>query len=137
MDIVQQYVETTNGSQEEAYTFLRNNRRAVSKDLFKEMALNYRTYYHKDQHDRIYREYVNYICTKVKTHNSDLAIGYNIVCYVPISEERKEIIIDYLALRTGYNDIKSKIIQKSLVLNLIEKNILIKKRDEIPISRSV
>ncbi len=127
MDIISQFVETSNWDSREVFDFLVKHRRDVPLTLFKQFCLNYRTYFHSNKKDRIFRDYNKYILSKSSQHNSDLAISYNIVKYVHMDVERERVIVDFMADRLLKFDIKSHIVKKSLVLEIIEKTVLKKK----------
>jgi hypothetical protein len=127
MDIIHQFVETSNWNSKEVFEFIVENRRSIPLPLFKQFCLNYRTYFHPKKKDRIFRDYVKYVLSKSERHNSDIAISYNIVKYVGVDEERERVIIDFLAEQLIQIDIKSHVIKKSIVLSIVEKTVLKKK----------
>lgn len=127
MSIISQFIETSNWDASEVFYFLVKHRREVPVELFKQFCLNYRTYFHPNKKDRIFRDYNKYVLSKTTKHNSDLAISYNIVKHVQVDIERERIIIDFMAQRLLKYDIKSHVIKKSLVLDIVEKHILKKK----------
>ena len=127
MDIIDQFIATSNWNAQEVFEFLVTHRRKVPLELFKQFTLNYRTYFHPDKKDRIFSDFTKYVLSKTSQHNSDLAISYNIVKYVRIDTERERIIVDFMADRLLSIDVKSHIIKKSLVLDMVEKTILKKK----------
>ena len=127
MNIIDQFIETSNWNANEVFDFLVHNRRKVPAHLFKQFCLNYRTYFHSKNKDRIFKDYLKYVVTKNDKHNSDLAISYNIVKYVILDIEREKVVIDFMAGRLLKHDIKSHVIKKSLVLDIVEKTILKKK----------
>jgi hypothetical protein len=136
-DIIEKYTATTNLDAQEAFRFIVANKKKISRPLLKEMILNYRTYFKRDQKDRIVKDYKEYIIDKTTDHNSDLAIGYNIVKFVKVKEEKD--IIDYLYSRLADkidpNLAKIDFLKRRVVMEYIEKNVLIK--NEIPNSRSI
>jgi hypothetical protein len=127
MDIIDQFIETSNWDSREVYTFLVSHRRKVPRLLFKQFALNYRTYFHPQQRDRIFRDYTQLVMTKEQRHHSDLAIGYNIIKYVGVLPDQERVIIDFMATDLLKYNVSSHIIKKSLVLDIVEKRILKKK----------
>jgi len=96
MDIIRAYTETTNGTADVAFAFIRKHRRDVSRQLLHEMMLNYRSYFKPKQKDRIVQDYKKYIIGKTQKHKSDLVIGYNIVTMVRLPTRNEEYIVDYL-----------------------------------------
>ena len=127
MDIIDQFVATSNWNSKEVFEFLVKNRHQVPVHLFKQFCLNYRTYFHPKKKDRIFNDYVKYVLSKTEEHNSDLAISYNIVKYVIVDEDKERVIVDYMAKRLLKHNINSHIIKKSLVVDIVEKTILKKK----------
>ena len=127
MDIIDQFIETSNWDSREVYTFLVSHRRKVPRLLFKQFALNYRTYFHPQQRDRIFRDYTQLVMTKEQRHHSDLAIGYNIIKYVGVLPDQERVIIDFMATDLLKYNVSSHIIKKSLVLDIVVKRILKKK----------
>ena len=134
--MLEQYTQSTNLPESEAFAFLIENRKAIVNDLgravFKEMLLNYRTYFKTQNNDKIVDAYKQLIMTKTSVHTSDIAIGYNIVAYVNIDEQAETIIIDYM-----YNRLQAELpklnklthkLKKHFVMKYIETNILTKKR---------
>jgi hypothetical protein len=134
-NILSVYRDTTNLPAEEAYLFLYQNRKEIvmkyGLNTFREMALNYRTYFKKSSKQKIFNGYQKYIMTKSVLHKSDLSIGYNIITKVFMPMEQEQIIVDYLydrlqdqfpnAIRNNYK------LKKHFVLNYIEKNLLTRK----------
>ena len=132
MNYIQEYTQSTNDTAQEAFAFILTHRRDVSTQLLKEMMLNYRTYFKTEQKNRIVNDYKNLIINKEQQHNSDIAIGYNIVKYVQVSKELEQVVVDYLYSRVQEH-IDSKLasvyfLRKKSVLEYIEQNILIKRR---------
>lgn len=132
IDYIREYSRSTNDIGKEAFAFILMHRRDVSKTVLREMMLNYRTYFKTDQKDRIVNDYNCLIINKNQKHTSDIAIGYNIVKYVKINSTAEQRIIDYLHSRLNEH-IDSRLtkvyfMRKKLVLEYIEKNILIKRR---------
>lgn len=127
MNIIDRFIETSNWDSQEVYTFLVNHKRAVPRSLFRQFALNYRTYFHPQQRDRIFRDYKRIVMTKEQRHHSDLAIGYNIVKYVGVLPDQERVIIDFMAADLLKYNVSSHIIKKSVVLDIVEKRILKKK----------
>jgi hypothetical protein len=128
MDIIDQFIETSNWDSKEVFDFLVKHRRDVPTELFKQFCLNYRTYFHSDKKERIFSDYTKYVLSKTTKHNSDLAISYNIVKYVQVKPEHEHVIIDYMAERLLHIDVKSHIIKKHMVTEIMEKTILKKKQ---------
>jgi len=132
MDLIQEYNQSTNGSAQAAFDFILRHRRSVSKDLLKEMMLNYRTYFKPQQKRRIVTDYQKFIIKKLQQHTSDIAIGYNIVKYVKLADEDERIIIDYLysRLEPHIDSVQARVyfLRKRSVLEYIENNILIKRK---------
>jgi hypothetical protein len=130
MTLINNYLESTNGTQEEAFYFLYSNRRTLDRQLFKEMSLNYRTYFSSNNKLKILNDFKKFITTKPYAHNSDLAIGYNIVKFVKINKKDEDEIIQFMYVRL--TDVLPKSLpnklKKHFVLNYIDANILIKKR---------
>jgi hypothetical protein len=130
MTLINNYLESTNGTQEEAFYFLYSNRRTLDRQLFKEMSLNYRTYFSSNNKLKILNDFKKFITTKPCAHNSDLAIGYNIVKFVKINKKDEDEIIQFMYVRL--TDVLPKSLpnklKKHFVLNYIDANILIKKR---------
>jgi hypothetical protein len=132
MNIIQDYTQTTNGSSKEAFDFILKHRHDVSKQLLKEMMLNYRTYFKTDQKERIVNDYKQFVISKPKEHTSDIAIGYNIIKYVKVNETAEKEIINYLYNRLSQH-IDSRLagvyfLRRKSVLEYVEQNILIKRR---------
>jgi len=132
MDLIQEYNQSTNGSAHEAFGFILRHRRSVSRDLLKEMMLNYRTYFKPQQKRRIVTDYQTFIIKKLQQHTSDIAIGYNIVKCVKLADEDEQIIIDYLysRLEPHIDSVQARVyfLRKRSVLEYIENNILIKRK---------
>ena len=134
--IIDQYTQSTNLPEAEAFEFLVKNRRKIlnelGKPLFKEMILNYRTYYKTDDKQKIIDAYKTLIMAKPIGHTSDMAIGYNIIKYVKIDQDNERDIIDFMYERLGSSLPQSKkltpTIKKHFVMSYIENNVLIKKR---------
>ena len=127
MEIIDQFIETSNWNSKEVFDFLVKHRREVPKGLFKQFCLNYRTYFHPKKKDRIFNDYVKYVLSKTTEHNSDIAISYNIIKFVVMDEEREKIIVNYMAKRLLKQNIKSHVVKKSLVLDIAERTVLKKK----------
>ena len=134
--IIDQYTQSTNLPEAEAFEFLVKNRRKIlnelGKQLFKEMVLNYRTYYKTDDKQKIIDAYKTLIMKKPIGHTSDMAIGYNIIKYVEIDQDNERDIIDFMYGRLGSSLPQSNkltpAIKKHFVMSYIENNVLIKKR---------
>lgn len=134
MDIISEYNDSTNLDRSGAFKFLRDNRRIIIKELgvgvFKEMTINYRTYFLRNRKNKIINDYKKYIMTKDVTHTSDLAIGYNIVKTVGVDSVTESIIVDFmfnrihtiLANQNPNTDIFAKvyILKKNIVLSYID-----------------
>jgi hypothetical protein len=142
LDIILAYTNSTNLVEKDAFAFLVNNRRSIVDALgynaFKEMTINYRTYFKRNQKDKIVYNFKKYIIGKSAEHHSDLAIGYNIIKFVNVDSASESTILDYLYTRLSvplskkYKNLSAisarQQLKKSIVLEYIEKNILIKKR---------
>ncbi len=124
MDIINSFIQTSNWNASEVFEFLLQHRHDVPVDLFKQFCLNYRTYFHPNKKDRIFKDYAKYILSKKDQHNSDLAISYNILKYVKVDETRERVIVDFMAGRLLKYDVKSHVIKRDLVLSIVEKTIL-------------
>lgn len=127
MDIIDQFIKTSNWDSKEVFEFIVSHRRSIPLTLFKQFCLNYRTYFHPNKKDRIFKDYSKYVLNKTEQHNSDLAISYNIIKYVHVKEEYERVIVDFMARRLINYDLQSYIIKRDLVLHIVEKTILKKK----------
>lgn len=123
MDIIERFIETSNWDSKEVFDFLVKHRRDIPTNLFKQFCLNYRTYFHQNKKDRIFKDYCKYVLSKQEQHTSDLAISYNIIKYVVVDEERERVIVDFMAERLLTRPIPSHVIKKSMVLDIVEKTI--------------
>ena len=74
MDLIREYNQSTNGSAQAAFDFILRHRRSVSKDLLKEMMLNYRTYFKPQQKRRIVTDYQKFIMKKLQQHKPFLFV---------------------------------------------------------------
>lgn len=112
-----------------AFQFLKTHRREIVREMgysgWKQLTLNYRTYFNKDRKEQILREYERWVMTKTVKHNSDLTIGYNIVEYVHVQPRDEERVVEFM-----YNRLDGKIpkvdkyfLKKHFVLNYILTNI--------------
>jgi len=130
--ILEEYTEITNKSSVDSLNFIIKRRHQIinkfGKNLIKEMILNHRIYFKKEQKIRIINDYKKYIMTKNESHNSDLAIGYNIVNNVMIPQEVEKEIINFMSTQLPIKQVQSHIIKKNLVLNFIETKVLKKKK---------
>lgn len=128
--LIQEYTQTTNMSEKVQIEFLKTNRNRLGTTLVREMILNCRTHFKTHQSSKIVHSFKKYIMNKNKKHNSDLAIGYNILKNVTVPKIDEEMIIKFL-----YEQLADKLpnvenitldIKKYLLLDYIKKNILIK-----------
>ena len=130
--ILEEYTEITNKSSVDSLNFIIKRRHQIinkfGKNLIKEMILNHRIYFKKEQKIRIINDYKKYIMTKNESHNSDLAIGYNIINNVMIPQEVEKEIINFMSTQLPIKQVQSHIIKKNLVLNFIETKVLKKKK---------
>jgi hypothetical protein len=136
--LLEDYIETSNLTAKESFDYLVANRRDIVKQMginvFKQMALNYRTYFHASQRERIYRDFEKYVMNKTEQHTSDLAIAYNIIKYVGVDKDREKILVNYIFDRikdthfSRYGTLNLNPIKRGLVLSTMEDHILKKKK---------
>jgi hypothetical protein len=136
------YRENTNYSSEEMLTFIFKHRHQIVKDfsynMLKEMILNYRTYFKREQKTKIINDYLKYVINKKNHHKSDLAIGHNIIKNVVVDSESEKIIIDFMfdrlrdELLLKYKKIdllvEKHFVKKHLVMQYINEEIMIKEK---------
>jgi hypothetical protein len=125
-ELLSNYRENTNYSAEETLNFIFKNRHQIVKDFsyntLKEMILNYRTYFRKEQKTKIINDYLKYIINKTDHHKSDLAIGYNIIKNVFVDPTSEKIIIDFM-----FNRLKDRLLLKYKKIDLLSENHFMKK----------
>ena len=131
------YIETSNLTAKESFDYLVANRREIVRELgigvFKQMALNYRSYFHRNQRHRIYKDFVRYVMHKTDQHNSDLAIAYNIIKYVGVDKDTEKVLVNYIFDRikdqyySHYGTLNLNPIKRGLVLKTMEDHILKRK----------
>jgi hypothetical protein len=118
----------TNASEQEELDFLLSNARRLGLALFREMALNFRVCYRKQQKSKIARSYKKNIMGKTTVHTSDIAIGYHVMNIDAADDE----IINYVYNRLGDSVIQSPNLttklKKHFACKYIEENILEKQR---------
>lgn len=112
-----------------SFAFLKEHRRVIVREMgyngWKQLTLNYRTYFNRDRKEQIMRDYNRWVMSKTVKHNSDLTIGYNIIKYVHVSPKDEERVIDFM-----YSRLEGKIpsvdkyfLKKHFVLDYVLHNI--------------
>lgn len=125
---IDEYTKTTNLNKNDAFNFLIKNKKLFPKQLYKEAILNFRIIYCKNQNNKIYNSYIKNIIKKNSWHNSDLAMGYNILKFIKLNKNQEEEIINYLfdriLLLKKFPDNLTLNLKKYYILNFIFNNIL-------------
>lgn len=131
--LIAQFRNTTGGPAEVSYDFLVKHRRDIVNVLgynaWKEMTLNYRTYFAKHQKVKIVNAFKRWVMTKQVHHNSDIVIAYNIINFVGVDKPTEELIVNFI-----FDRLKEKLtvvskaqehyfLKKHLVMDYIDKNI--------------
>ena len=128
-NLIEYYADViTNASEQEELEFLLSNARLLGLAVYKEMVLNFRVCYRKNDRNKIINSYKKNIMTKTNPNTSDIAIGYHII-NLGIADND---IINYVYNRLGNAVPKSSILTSKLkqhfACKYIEDNILEKQR---------
>lgn len=131
--IICDYADSTNSS-EDTLEFLIQNCRDICKEhsfnTFKEMTLNYRICFDQRNKSKIIKDYEKYILTKTKFHKSNLAISYNMIDQIGVSEELEKKIINFMysQIQDSYLDkfrqLDNAKLKKYMIMNYVDKHIL-------------
>jgi hypothetical protein len=137
-NLLSEYRDSTDQKPDFALNFIFKNRHQIIKQYgrgaIREMIINYRTYFKRDQKSRIVRDYFKYVMPKQEHHSSDLAIGYNIVAFVLPPLEDEAMLIDFMYSRLQHSMhvnpalMQKHFMKKHLIMRYIENNVLTKKR---------
>ena len=128
-NLIEYYADViTNASEQEELEFLLSNARLLGLAVYKEMVLNFRVCYRKNDRNKIVNSYKKNIMTKTNLNTSDIAIGYHIMNLGLADTD----IINYVYNRLGNAVPKSSILTSKLkqhfACKYIEDNILEKQR---------
>lgn len=129
--IICDYRNATN-SPKELLNFLLTNYRNICKyhsfNTFKEMTINYRIIcFDQRKKTKIIKDYEKYVLTKKEFHKSNLAISYNMIDQIRVSEELEKKIVDFMYDQMQDSDLNKfrKIenfkIKKHLIMSHVQK----------------
>lgn len=135
-NLIEGFVQTTNKSATDSFHYMLSNRRrivgAMGSNTFHEMLLNYRTYYKRNQKQKIVDRYKKYIMTKTNHHTSDFVIGRNILTFLWLDPVNEKEIVDFLFVNLSPRFEKKSLarlpnMRKKIVTEYIEQHMMKRK----------
>jgi len=94
------------------------------------MTLNYRICFDQRKKTKIIKDYEKYVLTKTEYHKSNLAISYNMIDQIGVSEELEKKIVTFMydQIQDNYLDkfrqMDNAKLKKYMIMNYVDKNIL-------------